>query len=261
MPYEKGSNFLLHLERTVGGLEHFIPYMKDYVKTFTNKSITTEQWRDHLFDWFGKQENAKDYLKKLDTVNWDEWIYGTGLDLCIDMQYDDSLSKPPTQLAERWAEAAKKGDLSAFKPEDVKDFDSTQKCVMLDHLYELGPKYQPEVATKLDEVYGFNQTQNAEIKLRFYKIALKSGPAYCQSAAGELFSGYLTADIRLGHHEGPHEVLPSELTINLTENAIANPYQPIFKLLNEQDPELAKKVFKEHAEFYVSAENAVTEPG
>lgn len=194
MPYEKGSNFLLHLERTVGGLDHFIPYMKDYVKTFTNKSITTEQWRKHLFDWFGKQENGEEYLKKLDKVNWDEWIHGTGLDLCIDMQYDDSLSKPPTQLAERWAAAAKKGDLSQFKPEDVKDFDSTQKCVMLDHLYELGPKYQPEVATKLDEIYGFNQTQNAEIKLRFYKIALKSykialksGPEYCQSAAGKLY--------------------------------------------------------------------------
>lgn len=199
----------------MGGLEHFIPYMKDYVKTFTNQSITTEQWRKHLFDWYGKQENSEEYLKKLEKVNWDEWIYGTGLDLCIDMQYDDSLSKPPTQLAERWAEAAKKGDLSAFKPEDVKDFDSTQNCVMLDKLYELGPNFQPEVAKKLDEVYKFNQTQNAEIKLRFYKIALKSGHEYCKSAAGELPLTDSCAEltIRLGYHQGPHEVLPSETSL------------------------------------------------
>ncbi|EJT51631.1 leukotriene-A(4) hydrolase [Trichosporon asahii var. asahii CBS 2479] len=182
----------------------------------------TEQWRKHLFDWFGKQENGEEYLKKLDKVNWDEWIHGTGLDLCIDMQYDDSLSKPPTQLAERWAAAAKKGDLSQFKPEDVKDFDSTQKCVMLDHLYELGPKYQPEVAEKLDEIYGFNQTQNAEIKLRFYKIALKSD--------------WVITKGRMKF------------------------CRPIFKLLNEQNPELAKKVFKEHAEFYVSDKFAATKP-
>jgi leukotriene-A4 hydrolase len=46
--------------------------MKDYVKTFTNTSITTQQWRDHLFDYFGRQPNGADYLKKLEQVNWDE---------------------------------------------------------------------------------------------------------------------------------------------------------------------------------------------
>lgn len=162
--------------------------MQDYVKTFTNRSITTEQWRQHLFDWYGKQENSEEYLKKLSKVDWDEWLHGTGLDLCVDLEYDDTLSKPPTQLAERWCEAAKTGDYSAFKPEDVKDFDSTQKCVMLDKLYELGPKYKPEVSKQLDELYAFNQTDNAEIKLRFYKIALKSGSGYCHSAAGKLLT-------------------------------------------------------------------------
>lgn len=46
--------------------------MKDYVKTFTNTSITTEQWREHLFDYFGKQPNSAEYLKKLGQVDWDE---------------------------------------------------------------------------------------------------------------------------------------------------------------------------------------------
>ena len=68
----QGSNFLLYLERTVGGLEHFLPYMKDYVKTFTNTSITTGQWRAHLFDYFGRQPNSAEYLKKLGQVDWDE---------------------------------------------------------------------------------------------------------------------------------------------------------------------------------------------
>lgn len=46
--------------------------MKDYVKTFTNTSITTEQWREHLFDYFGRQPNAEEYIKKLGQVDWDE---------------------------------------------------------------------------------------------------------------------------------------------------------------------------------------------
>lgn len=235
----------------MGGLEHFIPYMKDYVKTFTNKSITTEQWREHLFDWFGKQEKGEDFLKKLKQVDWDGWFYGTGLDLCVDMQYDDSLSRPPTQLAERWAEAAKKGDFSAFKPEDVKDFDSTQKCVMLDHLYELGPKFQAEVPQKLDELYGFNKTQNAEIKLRFFKVALQSSPEYCESAAGK--------PPRVAEADLPDWVITKgRMKFCRVSRSDwlgvwrANNYQPIFRLINEQNPELAKKVFKKHAEFYVS---------
>lgn len=76
VPYEKGSNFLLHLERTVGGLDHFLPYMKDYVKTFNGYSITTDQWRSHLFHYFGSQSDSAGYLKKLGKVDWDD-VSGT----------------------------------------------------------------------------------------------------------------------------------------------------------------------------------------
>lgn len=106
--------------------------MKDYVKTFTNTSITTDQWYAHLFDFFGKQPNSAEYLKKLAKVDFDEvsvsqatvplrcrlwygncsfrgslkplpvhryahtlqWLHGDGLDLCVKIEYDDSLSKP-----------------------------------------------------------------------------------------------------------------------------------------------------------------------
>lgn len=63
---------MLYLERTVGGLEVFLPYMKSYVETFTDSSITTAQWRAHLFDYFGKQPNSEEYLRKLGQVDWDE---------------------------------------------------------------------------------------------------------------------------------------------------------------------------------------------
>jgi leukotriene-A4 hydrolase len=49
IPYEKGANFLLHLECILGGLDIFLPYVKDYVETFIGKSITSEQWKEHLY--------------------------------------------------------------------------------------------------------------------------------------------------------------------------------------------------------------------
>lgn len=37
----------------------------------------------------------------------------------------------------------------------------------------------------MDKLYSLDKSENAEIKLRFYKIALKAGPEYCDSAASE----------------------------------------------------------------------------
>jgi hypothetical protein len=55
----------------VGGLDVFIPYMRDYVKTFNGTSITTEQWRAHLFHYFGSLKDGDEYLQKLGTVDWE----------------------------------------------------------------------------------------------------------------------------------------------------------------------------------------------
>lgn len=91
----------------VGGVDVFVPYMKDYDHTFTGTSITTEQWRKHLFHYFGSLTNGKELVEKLNKLDWNEvsfcssfgdiadeqWLHGSGLDLCIDIQYDDSLSK------------------------------------------------------------------------------------------------------------------------------------------------------------------------
>lgn len=68
----RGSNFLLHIERQLGGLEVFRPYIKAYIKKFSGNVVTTEEWRAHLYDFFGSQENGKEYVNKLDEIKWDE---------------------------------------------------------------------------------------------------------------------------------------------------------------------------------------------
>lgn len=55
-------------ERTLGGIDVLLPYIKEYVKTFMGHSITTGQWKDHLYLFFGNQE---DKIKALDTIDWD----------------------------------------------------------------------------------------------------------------------------------------------------------------------------------------------
>lgn len=55
-------------ERTLGGLDVFLPYARDYVTTFRGKSIRTDEWKSHLYAYFQKHHAEKVAL--LDKVDW-----------------------------------------------------------------------------------------------------------------------------------------------------------------------------------------------
>lgn len=92
----EGSNFLLYLEGVVGGLDIFLPYIRNYVQTYKNRAITTQMWKDHLLNYFAEKHGGE-ITSKLDRVDWDvclfalepflntqcctrvqAWIYGEG---------------------------------------------------------------------------------------------------------------------------------------------------------------------------------------
>jgi leukotriene-A4 hydrolase len=87
------------------------------------------------------------------------------------------------ELARRWAEAkSDESQVAKFSPDDVKDFNTAQRTVLLDEI-EAATPYSSLIVKKLDEAYGIHETENAEIRLRFYRIALKSGKDYAETAA------------------------------------------------------------------------------
>lgn len=58
IPYEKGSAFLLYLEQQLGTTDQFEAMLRDYIKKFRQKSITSDDWIEFLKNYFlGK--NAK----------------------------------------------------------------------------------------------------------------------------------------------------------------------------------------------------------
>ncbi|GJE92025.1 peptidase family M1-domain-containing protein [Phanerochaete sordida] len=170
VPYDKGANFLLHIERTLGGLDVFLPYVHDYVSTYQGKSITTEQWKDHLYAFFQKTNPEK--VKALDTIDWQAWFYGEGTELPVKMEYDTSLAQQAWALAERW-DKARSAEIASldFHEADVKDFSSNQKVVFLEKLQSYAPLPAAHIA-RLGALYGLAATANAEIRLRFYEVAL-----------------------------------------------------------------------------------------
>jgi len=43
--------------------------VRDYVATFTGKSITTDQWKTHLFEYF-RGHGGEEKIKVLNSVDW-----------------------------------------------------------------------------------------------------------------------------------------------------------------------------------------------
>ena len=52
----------------------FLPYVNDYVNTFSGKSITTQQWKDHLYAFYEKN-GGQEKVKLLDSIDWNASIY------------------------------------------------------------------------------------------------------------------------------------------------------------------------------------------
>jgi leukotriene-A4 hydrolase len=61
---------MILLEHTLGGLDVFLPYVRDYVDTFIGKSITTQEWKDHLYGYWRKH-GGEEKIKALDGIDWD----------------------------------------------------------------------------------------------------------------------------------------------------------------------------------------------
>lgn len=187
IPYEAGSNLILHLERTVGGLEIFLPFIKSYFKTFYDRSVVTQDFLDHLFAFYS---NSSEITEKLKAIKWDAWLHGEGVDLPVKMEYDDTLAKQSFALADRWISVVKSGaDPSAgkFAEQDVQGFDTDQLVVFLERLHDEPSAVVTETYTKhLDKVYGLTKKngRNGEVMLRFYAVALEDkDTSYAQEIA------------------------------------------------------------------------------
>ncbi|GJJ13844.1 hypothetical protein Clacol_008101 [Clathrus columnatus] len=231
VPYDKGK-------RTLGGIDVLIPYMRDYINTFTGKSITATQWKDHLYDYFRKSDQEK--VKLLDTIDWQAWFYGEGITLPVDMPYDTTLVEQAYALATSWDSSR---DLIVseltFKADDLKDFNGNQTIVFLERLESYKPLPKTHVH-HLGKVYSLNTSSNAEIRLRWYVVALSSdaGKDFVNDAANWLVNDEKGLKGRMKF------------------------CRPTFRAIYQIDKELAQKTFLDHAsEFHPITANLVKKVG
>ena len=76
IPYEKGFHFLYHLQTIVGGPGVFEPFMKAYIAQFALKTVTTDEFKAFLLEYFAGNE-------ALATLDWDAWLFRPGAPLAL----------------------------------------------------------------------------------------------------------------------------------------------------------------------------------
>ncbi|PWN27501.1 zincin [Jaminaea rosea] len=225
IPYEAGSNLILHLEQTVGGLDIFLPFIKSYFKTFYDRSVVTQDFLDHLFAFYS---NSSEITEKLKKVDWEAWLHGEGVALPVKMEYNDTLARQSFALADRWSQVVSSGSdpsSAGFKSSDVSSFDTDQIVVFLERLHDDPNAHVTEKYSKyLDEVYGMTSKQgnNGEVMLRFFAVALEDEKSsYTQQAAS-----WVAKQGRMKYN------------------------RPTYRALYRINPELARKTFLENKGFY-----------
>jgi len=232
VPYEKGANFIYHLETKLGGIKEFDPFIKFYFTKFQQKSIDTYQFIDSLYEFYSKDQSKIDILNSID---WELWLYTPGLP--PKANFDTTLVDNVTSLVNLWI--SKSGEFKTieqfkdfFTNEKAaklyQDFSSPQKILFLDELNESKPSedfwLNNSIASdSLISIYpDLQQSKNTEIIFRFFKFKLLSGKTqYYQD-----LSDWLGTIGRMKY------------------------VRPSYKLLNKVDHELAIKTFAKWKDTY-----------
>lgn len=221
IPYEKGSTFIIYLERVVGGLDLFLPFIRNYFKAFYDRSISTQEFKQHIFDYY--KGNA-DITEKLEGVDWDAWLHGEGKKLPAPVPFDDSLAQQVYKLGRKWEDFvdghATDGS-HKFGPGDISGWDPNQIVLFLARLRERR-SISAEVASTLDKAYGFGSHTNTEIRSGFYSVALQAKDGKYANEAAK----WVAVQGRMKY------------------------CRPLYRALHKVEPELARKTFLANRTFY-----------
>jgi len=170
VPYEKGFNLLYYLEKILGGPEVFDPFLKEYIIHFTNKSLSTNEWKEFLYSYFKKHDESK--IKILDSVDWNTWLYGYGMPP-IDPKFDRTLLNMCDDLAKKWIDKKDATSFDEFSLKDIENFDADQLMIFISKISDEGP-FSETFIKAMDKAYEFTKTKNSEVRFLWQVLCLNS---------------------------------------------------------------------------------------
>ncbi|KAG7274192.1 hypothetical protein CRUP_008568 [Coryphaenoides rupestris] len=143
----------------------FMGFVKSYIQMFAYSSVTTEEWKAYLFTYF------KDKVDVLNKVDWKAWVHTPGMPP-VRPQYDTTMADACIALCSKWTKAGE-SELGAFTEADLKTLSSHQVIEFLSLVLLEEPLPLSHVK-RMQEVYDFNSSTNAEIRARWLRLCVRS---------------------------------------------------------------------------------------
>lgn len=171
VPYEKGFNFLYHLEGLVG-TDKFEAFAKQYLQQFKFSTVSSGEFKDFFLSKFAS-------VPAIQTLDWDVFFYGRGMPP-INVDFSNPLQDAAEVLVKQWLAEDKDADKdtgAGGRQQDLEGFDSQQTCIFLGGLLEHAQKTQPlslRTLRALDRAYDFTAVGNSEIKFCWQMLCLMS---------------------------------------------------------------------------------------
>ena len=82
IPYERGYNFLYYIEQLINehaGKDLFRFILKRYFTKFELKSISNEDFKNHLYEEIYNNFDKENATKIIENIHWDDWLYTPGI--------------------------------------------------------------------------------------------------------------------------------------------------------------------------------------
>jgi leukotriene-A4 hydrolase len=179
--YEKGFNLLYYLEQRVGS-EAFEAFFRAYVAKFSNKTVTSDEFRDFFLQYFKGNSAAEN-------VDWETWYHAPGMPPETP-EFDRSLAQEAEHLADCWLAVDRNGSMLPTE-QDLGSWSTGQIVCFLDKVLEetrkpaatattatdattdkVGMPLKASTVHAMDKAYGFAGSQNSEILFRYCLLAL-----------------------------------------------------------------------------------------
>lgn len=172
IPYEKGSQFLFHLEKLVG-VDEFENFFRNWIFENRFKSVTTLDFQAFFRNAFGEE--------KYNSVDWYTWLYQPGyppIDILPKM--DHSLAIEAKELANFWIKVNNKENEVPKEKSAFEKLSSEQKVYFLTQILDQSPKgLDHNILKEMAQLYQLNSLQNSEIRKAWLSLSLISGDHSC----------------------------------------------------------------------------------
>lgn len=123
-------------------------------KSYFNEFVTAKAW-----------DNSTDIINQVD---WDAWVFGTGLPP-IQLDFTTPALLQSKELANQFIAGTAPADANAT----YCSWDSNLKQVFADTLLSAQDQVSAEILTQIDATIGITDTQDPEVKQRWFPLGLK----------------------------------------------------------------------------------------